>query len=76
MKVVAKETGFYNGSRVRPGTIFEVPDGLKGKWFEPVETYKAKEEAAEAEPDTLSAVAKQSKKKIKAVDALVGGGTK
>ncbi len=38
MKIVkATALGFYKGSRVRPGTVFSVPDTMTGNWFELVE---------------------------------------
>ena len=38
MKIVkATALGFYKGSRVRPGTVFSVPDTMTGSWFELVE---------------------------------------
>lgn len=37
MKVKATTDGFYGGERKRAGAVFEVKDGTKGKWFEPVE---------------------------------------
>jgi hypothetical protein len=37
MKVRALADGFYGGERKRAGTVFEVKDGIKSKWFEPVE---------------------------------------
>jgi len=39
MRVRAIQTGFYNSLRI-PDTDsaeFEVPDGTKGSWFQPVE---------------------------------------
>lgn len=36
MKVKAITDGFYGGERKRAGAVFEVKDGIKGKWFEPV----------------------------------------
>ena len=33
-RVVALQTGFYKGNRIRPGTVFDVPDEVTGKWFE------------------------------------------
>jgi len=41
MKVIALQAGFYGNSRVRIGQEFEVPEGTKGRWFEPVEHNKA-----------------------------------
>lgn len=62
MRVIAKQVGFYNGSRVRVGQVFEVPEGTTGKWFEPVaaETHKGekapkpKAKVKGGEPDTLT----------------------
>lgn len=45
MKVKAKVLGFYGGSRRRPGEVFEVPEGAKAKWFEPVSAAPAEPEA-------------------------------
>jgi hypothetical protein len=36
MKVKALTDGFYGGERKRAGAVFQVKDGTKGKWFEPV----------------------------------------
>ena len=47
--VKAKELGFHNGSRVRPGTTFPVPDTFRGKWVEDV-TPPAPEPAPMPEP--------------------------
>jgi hypothetical protein len=62
MKVIALEMGFLNGSRVRKGTEFEVPDGTKGTWFAPVESPAAKAakpvKAARPEPRALSQIGK------------------
>jgi hypothetical protein len=50
MKIVkATALGFYKGSRVRPGTVFSVPDTMTGSWFELVERRGA-EPTAEPEP--------------------------
>lgn len=40
MKVQAITDGFYGGARQRAGSVFEVKDGVKAKWFEPVEAVK------------------------------------
>lgn len=48
MRVKAIKVGFYGGSRRRVGEVFEVADGAKGSWFEPVpaaESPKAKPKA-------------------------------
>lgn len=36
MKVIATQTGFYDGSLREPGTEFEVPDSLQIHWAVPV----------------------------------------
>lgn len=60
MKVKALQPGFYNGSLVQVGQEFEVPSGTKGKWFTPLEDYKAPAKVkAPAAPKTLSEMAKQ-----------------
>ena len=35
MKVIATKLGYFGKLR-EPGDEFEVPDGTKGSWFEPV----------------------------------------
>jgi hypothetical protein len=43
IKVKALTNGFYDGSRVRSGAIFEIPDkSVLGKWMEVVEEPKPK----------------------------------
>lgn len=37
MKVQAITDGFYGGARRRAGAVFEVADGVKSKWFTPVD---------------------------------------
>lgn len=59
--VVALESGFYNGSRVRAGTQFDVPDDFTAKWVAAVDTPAAappKAKASRSEPRTLSQMAK------------------
>lgn len=59
MKVKALQNGFFNGSRVRAGQEFEVPDGAKASWFVALGEYKAPAKAkAKAQPATLSEIAK------------------
>lgn len=62
MKVIALAMGFLNGSRIRPGTEFEVPDGSKATWFAPVDTPAAAAakpvKAGRQEPKALSQVGK------------------
>ena len=36
MKVIATKLGYFGKLR-QPGDEFEVPDGTKGSWFQPVE---------------------------------------
>ena len=36
MKVIATKLGYFEKLR-EPGDEFEVPDGTKGSWFQPVE---------------------------------------
>jgi len=35
MLVIAKQDGFFGGSRRRAGSTFNVPEGMKAQWFEP-----------------------------------------
>lgn len=59
MRVIAKAMGFYGGIRRREGQVFEVPEGTKGSWFEPVGGQPAKAKPRKevpASPDTLSAM--------------------
>lgn len=65
MRVIATKLGFYRGSRVREGQVFEVPDGLKGKWFKPyvaadsdLSAAKPKRKA-KGEPETFGEIARQ-----------------
>lgn len=56
-KVVATSIGFYQGTRIRPGTEIEVPDDFKGSWVAAVGSpaaAPAKAKPARAEPKTLS----------------------
>lgn len=61
MKVVVTEKAFYNRSRVYPGAVIEVPKDLKGSWFAPIGSEKAKKasvkEEVPPEPQTLSELA-------------------
>jgi hypothetical protein len=58
--VVALTTGFYEGSRVRAGTEFEVPDDFKGSWVAAVDSPAAAPKIIKprAQPRTLSEMAK------------------
>lgn len=62
MKVKAIKPGFY-GSRRRVGDVFDVKDGARGSWFEPVEAAEAakpkpKAKAKGGEPTTFSEIAR------------------
>jgi hypothetical protein len=72
MKVIANTLGFYGGSRRRPGDVFEVPDGTKGKWFTPADKAKPKGKAKpeDKSPETLSELA-HAEHKAQGDDALV-----
>jgi len=66
MRVIATQLGFYKGSRVREGQVFEVPDGLKGKWFKPyvaaeseLPAAKQKRGKGKGEPETFGDIARQ-----------------
>lgn len=37
MKVKATQSGFYGGSRRRPGDIFDVKEGEVGRWMEVID---------------------------------------
>lgn len=41
MRVIALSDGFINGARIRAGAVFEVPDGVTGKWFIPADSEKS-----------------------------------
>jgi len=49
MKVIALKQGYFGKLR-EPGDKFEVPDGSKASWFEPVDVVKQ-----EAKPSSKSA---------------------
>lgn len=46
MKVIATKHGFFGKLR-QPGEEFDVPDGAKGSWFEPVAKKASRKPAAE-----------------------------
>ncbi len=48
MKVRAIENGFF-GRYIEAGQVFDVPNGVKGSWFEP---FKGKVKAEETGPPT------------------------
>lgn len=48
MKVRAIENGFF-GRYIEAGQVFDVPNGVKGSWFEP---FKGKVKAEETAPPT------------------------
>ena len=49
MKVIATQAGYFGKLR-QPGDEFDVPDGTKGSWFEPVKK-PAKEPKAKADAE-------------------------
>ena len=50
MQVRATKKGYHIGPR-NPGELFEVPNGSKASWFEPVERKKTKgEDKEESKP--------------------------
>lgn len=51
MKVRALQMGFFNGRRVRKGTVIEVPEGTTALWLAPVASPAAK--AVEVEVDKV-----------------------
>lgn len=61
-KVVALSMGFYQGARVRPGTVIEVPDDFKGTWVGPVNAPAPAPAKPKATPRTLSEMAKATVK--------------
>lgn len=61
-KVVATSIGFFNGARVRPGTVIEVPDDFKGSWVGPVDAPAPAPAKPKAAPRTLSELAKTAVK--------------
>jgi hypothetical protein len=65
MKIVkATALGFYKGSRVRPGTVFSVPDSMAGSWFELVER-----RGSEPEPEpTAEPAVEPTPRRIKRLD--------
>lgn len=48
MKVIATKKGFDGKALREPGDVFDMPDGTKGSWFEPVKPGKV--EAAKEAP--------------------------
>ena len=57
MKVRAKEIGFWAGHRVRPGKVFDVPEGTVRSWFEPLDgAAPAKPVKKRREPEALSQI--------------------
>jgi hypothetical protein len=73
MRVKAKSAGFFPDVLRNAGDEFEVPDGTKGTWFEPVngevEEVKPKPAAKSAkvkgEPQTFSEIANKDAEDLK-----------
>jgi len=65
MQVVALKVGFFGGTLRQPGTVFDVPEGSKAKWFAPATTAAseaAKPKAApKQQPKALSELQGQAK---------------
>lgn len=79
MKVIALKEGFFDGTRIRAGDEFDVPQGTKGSWFTPVKEPKAadardvKAEAkAKAEADTKAKADAEAKAKADAEAKAAG----
>lgn len=51
MRVVASKVGYFNDTLHQPGAEFEVPEGTKGSWFEPVEQERKPRQRAEKHGD-------------------------
>jgi len=51
MRVTATKEGFDGAVMRRPGEEFDMPDGSKGSWFEPVPAEPVKPKKAKAAPD-------------------------
>lgn len=50
MEVIALKKGYFGKLRA-PGDRFDVPEGVKGSWFEPTEKAKQKRAKADAVPE-------------------------
>lgn len=61
-QVKATATGFYNGTRIREGAVFEVPDNFKANWVADIGAAKVQEPAKRQKKaaDTLSEIGKQT----------------
>lgn len=68
----AEEDGFYRGSRIRKGAVFNLRDGDKvGTWMVEASAPVAEAKADEADPQTLSEATKRNKP-TKAEKVLAG----
>ncbi len=72
-KVVAIALGFYNGARVRKGSVIHVPDNFRGSWVADVETPAAQE--AQKKPEPVKPMALSELAKAKVETALEAGPT-
>jgi hypothetical protein len=69
MQVTATKTGFYDGSRRRPGDVFDMPEGKKlPSWVVPSGAFKPAK-AKDLNGDTKSAASAKA-----ARDKLTGAG--
>ena len=74
MKVVATKVGIYGADKMRPGKVFEIPDGEPLRsWMAPAAGHVAPEVQAD-EPTTLGALAAPVPDKLKG--EAVGQGKK
>lgn len=77
MKVIATSMGFYKGSRVPQGQVFEYEGKKPAKWMRPVEgdvaDLKAKKQAKPKGPETLLDIAKADSEaqEVKGADGLL-----
>lgn len=72
-KVVAIALGFYNGARVRKGSVISVPDGFRGSWVADVETPAAQD--AQKKPEPVKPMALSELAKAPVETALEAGPT-
>lgn len=60
MKYIAKDPGFFKGTRVERGEEVEAPEGIKSKWLIPADKYKPEPaEVMAKEAATFSEIARR-----------------
>jgi hypothetical protein len=67
--VVATAEGFFGGSRRRKGSIFFVPEGKTGKWFEPTDPTLAAVNASALEEASKAKLKAQEKARAEILEA-------